>query len=269
MLWIESTVHFIEQSWFNALLGIAAFAYGIFAYIRGRKRTRLAYVHLGEHLLGSASDALPPAIVVQYDGISIPRLTKSLLIIWNSGENTVSGTDIVDKDPLRLQIGDDGKILSVTVLKASRAVNDVKVSPASDLAPNEVALSFDYLDTKDGVVVEILHTSSDRKPRVKGTLRGLPQGFDNLGQFTRPKPPVSQRNSVFSKIRAVIFSPPFIAVAGFFFAIYGPRPEFLSDPHSVNTFVPGALGGFCGMWAVSSYTSRRKYPKPLHIEALE
>lgn len=148
----------------------------------------MAYVHLGEHLLGSAADTLPPLINVLYDGISIPRLTKTLVIIWNNGENTINGADIVPKDPLRLQVGSDGEILSISLLKTSRAVTDFQIASGESAATNEAVLKFDFFDANDGVVVEILHTSTDRQPRISGTLRGLPQGFTNLGQFTRPKP---------------------------------------------------------------------------------
>lgn len=100
MSWIDYAQGLLEKSWLGTLLGITGIVIAVLTYLWTRRRTSLAYVYLGEHLLGSASDALPPEIVVQYNGISIPRLTKSILILWNSGENTINGEDIVAKDPL-------------------------------------------------------------------------------------------------------------------------------------------------------------------------
>ncbi|WP_218187312.1 hypothetical protein, partial [Pseudomonas sp. CHM02] len=225
MSWIDTALSFMDQGRVGLLGGIVV---AFVAYLLARKRTSLGYVYLGEHLLGSASDALPSGIVVQYNGISIPRLTKSILIFWNSGENTVNGEDIVAKDPLRFHVGDDGQILSAVILKSSRAVNDFSIFRSPEFRVNELAFTFNFLDAKDGVVVEILHTSTDRKPSVTGTLKGLPHGFRNFGQFTRPKPQKKKRSGPLSVLTAVMFSPLAFACLGFLFAVYGPPPPGVS-----------------------------------------
>ncbi|AZF24519.1 MULTISPECIES: hypothetical protein [unclassified Pseudomonas] len=266
MSWIDYAQGLLDKSWLGTLLGIAGIVFAACTYLWTRKRTSLAYVHLGEHLLGSASDALPSQIVVQYNGISIPRLTKSILIFWNSGENTVNGEDIVAKDPLRFQVGDDGQILSAAILKSSRAVNDFSILKTPDIGANEITFSFNFLDKDDGVVVEILHTSTDRKPRVKGTLKGLPQGFRNLGQFIRPKPQKSKPGKLHPLGSTLL--PIGVALSGFLTAIYGPRPSFLANPDTLLLFY-SFLGVVVGMWLNSRFWNRRKYPKSLHTEALE
>ncbi|MDF9904525.1 UNVERIFIED_ORG: hypothetical protein OKW15_002481 [Pseudomonas reinekei] len=266
MSWVDYAQSLLEKSWLGTLLGIAGIVFGLLTYFWTRKRTSLGYVHRGEHLLGSASDALPPAIVVQYNGISIPRLTKSVLIFWNSGENTVLGSDIVAKDPLRFHVGDDGQILSISVLKAGRPVNDFAlISPRKVM--NEAEFTFNFLDANDGVVVEILHTSTDRQPRIKGTLRGLPQGFRNFGQFTRPKPQKNQPGKLRS-IGSNLF-PVAVTLAGFLTAIYGPRPAFFANPADMGLFFYAFLGAFGGMWLNNRFWTRRRYPKSLNTEALE
>ena len=269
MSWIDKAQSLMEQAWLGTVMGIVSIVVAAITYMWARKRTSLGYVHLGEHLLGSTSDALPDAISVQYDGISIPRLTKTILIIWNNGENTVSGSDIVTKDPLRLQVGDDGRILSISVLKSSRAVNDFRIILAPDEVTNKAQLTFDFLDAKDGVAVEILHTSTDRRPSIKGTLKGLPQGFSNLGQFTRPKPRKKPKSGTLSILRTVAFSPIVLACTGFLVAVYGPRPSFTPELVSMSPFLSGLLGGVVFAWASRAFSSRRKYPKSLHLEALE
>ncbi|WP_162094260.1 hypothetical protein [Pseudomonas chlororaphis] len=264
MSWIDYAQSLLDKSWLGTLLGIAGLVFGGLTYLWTRKRTSLAYVHLGEHLLGSASDALPSEIVVQYNGISIPRLTKSILIFWNSGENTIKGEDIVAKDPLRFHVGDDGRILSILILKSSRVVNDFSLLPPREEDINEMEFTFNFLDANDGVVVEILHTSTDRKPRIKGTLRGLPLGFRNLGQFTRPKPQKSGKlRSISSNLLPIV-----MVLGGFLTAVYGPRPSFLANPDT-GLFFYSFLGAFVGMWLNNRFWTRRKYPKSLHTEALE
>lgn len=267
MSWFDNAQSLMDKTWLGSLLGIVSFIAAIIFYFWPRKQTRLSYVHLGEHVLGSASDTLPSAIVVQYNGISIPRLTKSILIFWNSGENTVKGEDIVAKDPLRVHVGDDGQILSAVILKSSRAVNDFSILKTPDIAANEITFDFSFLDKDDGAVVEILHTSTDRKPRIRGTLKGLPQGFRNLGQFTRPKPQKNKTGALLSTFTTSLFPALVFSSAAFLFAMYFPRPEIIS----AGTFngLMGALGGFSSAWLGHAWTTRRRYPKSLHLEALE
>lgn len=268
---IDEALRVLGLGWISGLLGIGGLIFGYVSYVRSRRRTKMAYVHLGEHLLGSTADSLPPLIDVLYDGIAIPRLTKTLVIIWNNGENTIDGADIVPKDPLRLQVGADGEILSVSLLKTSRAVTDIRIDYAESTEANEALLKFDFLDANDGVVVEILHTSTDRKPRISGTLRGLPKGFTNLGQFTRPKPQKKIRKDLTSKV-AFAIALVSVTATGFLTAIFNNQLSTDDIParlSSASSAIFGALVGFIGMWAINAFASRRRYPKSLHLEALE
>ncbi|RAU46622.1 MULTISPECIES: hypothetical protein [unclassified Pseudomonas] len=269
MDWIDNLLRVLGFAWLGGLLAIVGLAFAVLTYLWTRRRTKFTYVHLGEHLLGSTSDKLPPAIAVQYNGISIPRLTKTVIIIWNDGENTISRSDIVNKDPLRLQVGKDGHILSASILKTSRDVIDFKLDDAE--SPNEALLTFDFLDAKDGAVIEVLHTSTERKPRLLGTLKGLPQGFQSLGQFKRPNQRMAKNRAV-SKILAFILSPIALAAAGFSLGLFGPHPDFLAVTPRVDSSASALLGvvsGFVATWAASSWASRRRYPKSLYLDALE
>lgn len=268
---IDEALRVLGLGWISGLLGIGGLIFGYVSYVRSRRRTKMAYVHLGEHLLGSTADSLPPLIDVLYDGIAIPRLTKTLVIIWNNGENTIDGADIVPKDPLRLQVGADGEILSVSLLKTSRAVTDIRIAYAESTEANEALLEFDFLDANDGVVVEILHTSTDRQPRISGTVRGLPTGFTNLGQFTRPKPQKKIRKDLTSKV-AFAIALVSVTATGFLTAIFNNQLSIDDIParlSSASSAIIGALVGFIGMWAINAFASRRRYPKSLHLEALE
>ncbi|WP_110950449.1 hypothetical protein [Pseudomonas bohemica] len=270
MPWIDDALRVLGLNWLNGLIAIASFFFAFLSYVWTRRRTKLAYVYVGEHLLGSASDTLPPAIVVQYNGISIPRLTKTVVVIWNDGENPITADNLVASDPLRLEIGGEGEILSVAILKKTREVTNFRLADSAPQLSKQASLTFDFLDAKDGAVVEILHTSTERKPRLLGTLIGLPKGFTNLGQFTRPKAKRKSKNKVVAKLSAWVFSPLFVAFIGFLMAIYGPRPAFLFDlPESSLSAMVGVVCGFLITWAFHSWTSRRRYPKNLDLEALE
>jgi hypothetical protein len=277
MSWFETNLSFLSPGWVGSLIGLIGVLGGVIAYLLSRKRTSLSFAYLGEHLLGSESAALPEGISVQYYGDDIPRLTRSVIVLWNSGENTILGSDVVDIDPLRFSVGTDGKLLAASILKASRPVNDFRIRPPSAQAPNEAVVELNYFDSKDGVVVEILHTSTSAHPDIKGTIRGLPNGLKSLGRMSR-SPDIIKRmgphrwfRSVF--IGLIIWTPIIVGVAFMLTALFG-SPETLKLVMTLNieklSTPVMAMGCFyVVMGLVPLYAFRRKHPKNLHVEALE
>ncbi|WP_454862793.1 hypothetical protein [Pseudomonas hormoni] len=277
MSWFESTLNFLSPGWVGSLIGLAGLLAAVVAYLRSRKRTSLSFAYLGEHLLGSDSNALPEGISVQYHGADIPRLTRSVIVLWNSGENTILGSDVVSIDPLRFCIGTDGEMLSASILKETRSVNDFKIRHPSAHAPNEAIVEFNYFDSKDGVVVEILHTSASRHPRIKGTLRGLPEGMKSVGRMSR-SPSLFKRTGLGRLFPFLIASmttwlPITVGCAFMLTALFGSSETVNTvmtlNLEKSNTAVMMMGGLYLGMGLFSLYLLRRKHPKNLHVEALE
>ncbi|MBC2405466.1 hypothetical protein HF257_05585 [Pseudomonas sp. WS 5106] len=277
MSWFDTNLSFLSPGWVGSLIGLIGVLGGVIAYFRSRKRTSLSFAYLGEHLLGSESSALPEGISVQYYGEDIPRLTRSVIVLWNSGENTILGTEVVDIDPLRFSVGTDGKLLSASILKASRPVNDFRIRPPSAQAPNEAVVELNYFDSTDGVVVEILHTSTSRHPDIKGTVRGLPNGLKSLGRMSR-SPDIIKRIGPHRWFRSFFISltiwiPIILGMAFMLAALFG-SPETLKlimtfNVENLSTPVMTMGCFYIVMGLIPLYLFRRKHPKNLHIDALE
>jgi hypothetical protein len=183
----------------------------------------------------------------------------------------------VDIDPLRFRVETDGELLSASILKASRPVIDFKIRHPSAHAPNEALVEFNYFDSGDGVVVEILHTSASRQPDIKGTLRGLPKGLNSVGRMTRSsnlfkRTRIGRALSIYvPKIGALI---PIIFGGGFMLTGSFATPEVVNTVMTLNleksntaVITMGAV--YAGFGLFSLYLFRRKYPRNLHVEALE
>lgn len=268
MSWFESALDLLSPGWVGSLIGLAGLIAAVVVYILTRRRTSLSCTLGGERLLGLSSAGLPPGITVQYGGRSIPRLTRSLVVLWNSGENTINGDDIVDTDPLRFCVDSDGEILSVQVLKTTREVNGVVIAPPSLQHIREAAFSFKFLDASDGFVVEILHTSKIVEPTILGTIRGIPSGINRVGRTT-----AGQRKSKKSSAQllkylngfAILFGAAVVCLAVFL-------PEQYLNPGN-KSVTPGWVliaAGTANMFvgAMLTYAGRRRYPKHLHLDAL-
>lgn len=270
MQWIKDALELLAPGWVGSLIGFAGIVAAAITYFLTRQRTRFAYRFAGDRLLGLSSDGLPSEITVQYHGKGIERLTRSLIVFWNSGEKTILAEDIVAADPLRLIFGDDGFILSAIVLKQSREVTECSAVPHPKRI-NEVELKFSFLDSGDGAVVEILHTSEKRYPEIQGTVRGLPTGLKDFGRITA-------RRSILKSIR--VLSPRKIGWIAFTTGGIGipvgflipssmlEKLNFSSVPTNVGVAVAGAGAFYAMLGLILLFITRRRYPKSLHVDEL-
>ncbi len=270
MAWLDNNLSFLAPGWVGSLIGLLGLIGCIATYFLTRQRTCLIFAHTGERLLGLSSGGLPADISVQYQGEDIPRLTRSVLIFWNSGEKTISREDIAETDPLRFSIGNDGEVLSATVLKSTRDVSNINIKPNTAI-PNHVQLDFSFLDPGDGAVVEILHTSKESEPDFLGTVRGLPKGMKNAGRATT----ATYNNQKPRKIlplklaNFVIF---FMGIASITIGVFGSSEAidaflYLGLNGNSTAILMGIFYTISGGFLV--YNFRRKHPKSLQLDYKE
>lgn len=174
-----------NQGWVSALIGIITFIIGCLLYRASRIGPRPVYQFGALRLIGKEEQELPGEVKVLFSNRAVPRLTKTHLILWNSGKATLEGENIVVDDPLRLEFSKGAQVVKVHFPKITRKANNftARINPDS---PNQVICNFDYLDVRDGVVIELLHTDKERYPKVQGSIRGIPKGILNWGRISPP-----------------------------------------------------------------------------------
>ncbi len=251
MHWLNTTLELLSPGWVGTIASLLGLIVGLIAAVVTRQRTRLAYCYAGKRLLGLATDGLPEGITVHYRGQDIPRLTRTLVVLWNAGEKTILGDDLVTKDPLRLKLRGDGRVLAATVLKTKRDVCQIEALPDAS-CPNETHIRFDFLDAEDGAVIEVLHTSKERYVEFLGTVRGLPQGLHDLGTI---RPPLSSWETLSMGSVVLVTVGIIINNALFSKTSYG---QVIIGSWAI--FVLFEIAGRC--------INRRRHPKCLHVEEL-
>ena len=179
---------FLNQNWVSSLVGITGVVtaiIGLLLYRASRIRAQLVYQVRATRILGSKERSLPEEVEILFKGRSISRLTKTHIIFWNSGNATVNGDNIIAHDPLRLEFSEATQVLAVTVPHVNRTPNKF-IATTDSHSPNKIICSFDYLDPGNGAVVELLHNAPERYPKVKGVIRGVPEGPLNWGYILPP-----------------------------------------------------------------------------------
>jgi hypothetical protein len=126
-------------------------------------------------------------ITVQYDGQDVPYVTRSRIAFWNAGSKTLNGSEIAKNHPIQFVFpGEEIKVLSIEKLRFSDEANLFQAE--KDDSGSRVQISFDYLEPRQGAVIEVTHTSAEWNAKALGKIKGVPRGIrqspsPNSGRF--------------------------------------------------------------------------------------
>jgi hypothetical protein len=149
---------------------------------------RLVMQVSGSTLVSRPSDH---RISVLYRDKPVPRVTQSLVWIWREGRGTIRAGDIVPADPITLYVPNGDHVLDADVLAQSKDTNGVSVKVGTDDVDGRIGINFEYLDPRQGALIEVLHTAeSPTEISVSGTIIGVPKGIVRVTADTQVKMPV-------------------------------------------------------------------------------
>lgn len=160
----------------TVVLAILTIIVSYILYKRSKPVARLRFAMGDAALLSPAPQPYGKDLEVRYQGQPVIQLTNTSLAVINDGTTTVRGNDIVSLDQLRLETQGRGSILQATVERMTRVVTGVSAVGLGQ----KVALDFDFLDPGDGFRVHVLHSGEPGDLQIYGTIRGLPQGIQQL-----------------------------------------------------------------------------------------
>jgi hypothetical protein len=182
MEWIRDS---LNPGWVGSMIGIVGVIIALVIYRASLIGASPVYQRRSLRLIGPDAKTLHEGVEIRFKGEPIERLTKTLMVFWNSGRTLIRGSDVVDIDPIRCDFSVGSRILEVRVVKRNRATNKFDAQVDQNL-PHRAIVDFDYLDPGDGAVLEMLHTDLKRYPEVKGTIRGVPSGIVDWGPIPQP-----------------------------------------------------------------------------------
>ncbi len=259
---LEDIADVIAANWVGIVFGLASVLTAVLIYLRSRRRAVLAYQQTGLRLLGHSVTELPPEVSVHYRGRQIPRLTRTMVVLWNDGERMISGADIVASDPVRIETGPGSEILSFTVERITRKVLELELAQ-DPAAANRALVTFDFLDSRDGGMFELLHTGEDRLVTLEGTVKGMPGGLKDYGTILGAR--FSPRVWLSRRWRDWVV----LAVGvGFLVLSLGVHLTGRSGWEPIAAFAAGGIL-YVGTAVASFWVRRRRYPSRLHSESLE
>jgi hypothetical protein len=165
---------FLSQGWVGSLIGIIGVILAIIFYFKQNKKKILACESASLGLIAREEQQLPQNVKITFDDIPLNQLTLTQLWLWNNGDETIDGNQIVSNDPIKYIFDDETKILSASIISVTREVNNANII---SIMENQIELCFDYFDKNDGIKIEILHTGKPQNPKITGTIKGMPHGI--------------------------------------------------------------------------------------------
>ncbi len=270
----------LNQAWFGSVVGIAGLIFavvGLVSYRAARIGARPVYFQRARRLIGKKEQELPEEVEITFNGHAVPRLTSTQCFFWNAGKSSISGGDIVPGDPLRLEFDEGNEIVKARIVRTTRSVNNIQVD--SPPKAHRALITFDFLDPGDGALLELLHTSALRFPKVAGTIKGIPRGLVDVAGRSRIQ--VLDKVAARFPFRRGFFIGMFIfGIAMLVFSLIPkeilPQSWFESSQNtpaspqhagrfvSIMFFILGLL--YMGLPALVLYGGRRRYPAGLDLD---
>lgn len=164
---------YLNQSWFSSLLTIITFIIAlilaIYFFIKSRNLKKISLYSEYDSILDEKPSVLSDSVDIFFQGKKIERLNKTKIYFWNSGNQTIYKKDIENIDPPKLYANEKVDILQLNIINKTREV----INPRLSLDMGSNFLMFDFLDPKDGLVMEILHTGKQEDIKFEGTIIGV------------------------------------------------------------------------------------------------
>jgi hypothetical protein len=268
-----------------------------FTYIIGRRNRTLPDIRYAidfDIILSPDDRLLDQNLEMTIGGHQITSISRTRLAFWNQRGDTVRGTDIVKDDPIRLEFAKGDTPLQARTLSSSR--EQIKLTASINSAsPASVYVTFDFLDSRDGAILEIVHQGTEQ-PTLTGTLMGAKirrhkrsnldpstlAAFVKRSRFRRI--PKGATGLVGATLGAVISSISFVWLAFFYHAPVGSlvntsdfnlnsllgqadfaNAVFASENHYANsgTIFPVliGIGGLCVIFVAVAISSFRTFSK--------
>lgn len=152
---------------FLSLCTIASLFFAIYTWIKGKKTKEISLDNYTNEIVKMGKSPIHK-LEMKFDGKSIQELSSTIYFIWNSGSDVINVSDMVGENPIKITCEDE-QFLDVKIIKQSDESNTFQIL---DFNTTAIEISFDYIDSGEGVKLQILHTGNAEKIQVEYKIKG-------------------------------------------------------------------------------------------------
>lgn len=108
---------------------------------------------------------------VLYSGNQIDNLSVSKIAFWNNGNEPIKNNDIAKKDPLRIILKNNSKLLDAKIIDNINQANNFNLITSDN--GSVIEITFDFIAKNEGVLIQVFHTGKTNNDiSIEGTIIG-------------------------------------------------------------------------------------------------
>ena len=159
-----------------ALITVISLILAVYFGVKSNKYQRITYAKKTNKLVSLKNSAVK-SLHLFYDKEEIMDASITRIVVWNSGNERIDSTDVVESEPLRVCIRDgfqkDTRILDCSITHITDKNIFYKHDPSKFKANgNTYELPFDYLPSEEGMIIQVIHTGESEGIAVDCSIKG-------------------------------------------------------------------------------------------------
>ena len=246
------------KDYFLFFLGaFTSFTVSFIFFKLSQKKIRPLYFFRTETIIDKESLSIPSDFNIQYKGNELGKLVRSEVYFWNSGNNVIRSMDLVEKDKIRIIFEDPNiEFYTAKIINNTDKVNGFVIE---EIVDNEIVLYFNYLEPKQGVKIEVLHSTENVMCNVSGKVIGA-SNIRHSGTLLNTKINSFFDLFYFLSVFGLIFVLSFLTMAlfAYLYSIY--KKDYLMI---VGFFMLVIVPMILSPISHKFYTKSKKYPSKL------
>ena len=211
-----------------ALVTVASLIFAIFSHITNKERKEITYAKITNTLIYNQKKSFEK-LKVFYEEKPIDNLYVSRIAIWNSGNRVLKETDFVKDNSLRINLENESEILEATIIKETENTNKFTISQNN---AKQLDINFDYVDKKDGVILQVIYTGKKRDLKISCKIMGGEpiKEFTNESFYEKGIVTIIRNKKI--RIRYFVSNIVLLFIAGIMMMVFGIKDYYF--PKKIN-----------------------------------
>lgn len=137
-----------------ALITIISLGWAIYTYFSNNRKKQFSAAISDVEIIRKGNKRIEN-LDFFYKDKSIKSLTISRCSIWNSGNKVINAEDLVAEHQLEIYVDKGAEILEAQIIAEVETTNRFQIL---EITSERVKVGFDYVDTNEGITLQIIHT---------------------------------------------------------------------------------------------------------------
>lgn len=152
-----------------SLCTVISLIFSVYSCIVGKQIKELS-ISCTTNKLINLNDRNIEKLTIEYNGEVIKELSVSLFYIWNSGNQTLTYSDIASSRPISIINTGIAHIFDAQIIKQSEPANAFVITKCTHGA---TVFDFEYMGKGDGIAVQILHSGPSVDLELSCKIKGV------------------------------------------------------------------------------------------------